>query len=115
MKKAFLGIVITMMFGSCVRASTDATPKTTRFELTVITAADNRTVIPGADVVVIEATGHARTIGKTDRFGAVEVALTTPWRAILVCHPLFSCGALRPEDVEGFATRTIALPPIVLR
>ncbi|HJQ12880.1 MAG TPA: hypothetical protein VJ840_17750 [Gemmatimonadaceae bacterium] len=107
--------ITTLLLVKCHHAWAQDPAESARFELTVITAADFRTPIPGAEVVVIDALGGTVLIGVTDRFGALNIQVPRPWSAIVICHPLFSCSALRPRDVAGSEARTIAMGPLVLR
>ncbi len=85
--------------------------------LSVINAADNSTGVPGVEIAIVEANGTQRTLGQTDTWGRVTLSADVLDRSqvILVCHPLFYCGALRREDFIGFRERTIAIAPLVLR
>jgi hypothetical protein len=114
MRNALLAILIFTAVGSCAHGASKTAAASAHLEVTVISASDNRTRIPGAEIVLLDLSGE-RHLGKTDEFGNIEIDLARPWRAVLICHPLFSCAALRPADVDGFETRTIALAPVVLR
>lgn len=87
--------------------------------ITVITAADNATRLPGADIYIVHATGTARA-GATDQFGRIELerASLNPdssFLGVMVCHPVFYCGMLRGEDIHGRGEMTIALATRVVR
>jgi hypothetical protein len=85
----------------------------------VITASDNATRLPGADVFVIRGTGSVERLGTTDEFGLLVIkrdALTNggiPPVGIMFCHPAFFCGILRADDVAHREDPTIALAPYV--
>lgn len=89
--------------------------------LTVITAADNITRLPGADVHIIHASGRVEGVGVSDQFGRVEVqrdaflSEEAPAIGVLVCHPVFYCGLLRTDEVVARTESTIALATRVIR
>jgi hypothetical protein len=98
-----------------------AADKTVPLALTVITAADNVTRLPGAEVFVLHASGRLERIGATDQFGGIEVQRAAflepqaPAIGVLVCHPVFYCGMLRTEEVAARTESTIALATRVIR
>jgi hypothetical protein len=102
----------------CEHAQTAAAARSDTILLRVISAADNATRIPGAEVFVVGDHGALVRIGATNTYGEIKVrrsALTTSSNAvaIVVCHPVFFCGALRSEDVAPRDQATLALAPFV--
>lgn len=85
--------------------------------LRVVAATDFRTAVAGAEVSSVTDTGALVTIGETDTSGTITVPseVVAHSRAVLICHPLFNCGALRFEDLSGFRERLLALAPVVVR
>lgn len=86
--------------------------------LRVLNAADNATRIPGAEVFAVKDQGALGRIGVTDVNGYIKVprsALTTSGNAVavVVCHPVFFCGAQRVEDLAPRDEATLALAPYV--
>ena len=73
--------------------------------VTVITASDKVTRLPGADVYIIGSTGTVEHVGTTDQFGHIELrhdfaSSDSPALGVMVCHPVFYCGILRAEDLN---------------
>jgi len=90
------------------------------FRLTVITAADNVTRLPGADAFVIHSNGLIEQVGASDQFGRIDLRRRpflgeNPAIGVMVCHPIFYCGILRTDDMAERAEGTIALAIRVIR
>lgn len=102
-------------------ATEQGTGTTGSLALTVITAADNVTRLPAAEVFVIHVDGRVEPVGITDQFGRVQVQRgpfldnDAPAIAVMVCHPVFYCGVLRTEEVATRTESTIALATRVIR
>jgi hypothetical protein len=88
--------------------------------ITVITASDNMTRLPGADVSVVRSTGAVR-VGTTDQFGRVELKRDlfangdSSFVGVMICHPVFYCGILREDDLHGRGEITIVLATRIAR
>lgn len=90
------------------------------FKLTVITAADNVTRLPGAQVFVLHSDGRIESVGMTDQFGSVVIPRTAIVDAdmrigVMVCHPVFYCGIIREQELTIRDEMTIALATRVMR
>jgi hypothetical protein len=86
--------------------------------ITVITAADNTTRLPGADVDLIQRSGQIENVGRTDQFGVITIRrnrIESDAVGVMVCHPVFYCGVLRSPDLTRRTDVTIALATRVIR
>jgi hypothetical protein len=114
MRNATLILTLLVVTG-CAHAQVHEAPKRSdTILLRVISAADNATRIPGAEVFSVGDRGALMKIGSTDAYGQIKVrhsAVTTSMNAvaIVVCHPVFFCGALRGEYIAPRDEATIAL------
>jgi hypothetical protein len=119
------GLLLVVLLAACASSSSTTASDVAGgpgpvgpLSITVITAADNKTVVPGAEAYVTVLGNEPRLIAKSNAFGELEIKATdlqTQWSTLLVCHPLFYCGAFRHSDLEGFQSKTIALAPLILR
>ncbi|MGH9419283.1 MAG: hypothetical protein ACRD3J_04855 [Thermoanaerobaculia bacterium] len=108
-------IVVLLVLTGCAHAQEQGAAKRSDIVLLrVISAADNATRIPGAEVFSVGDRGALTKIGSTDTYGEIKVkraAVTTSTNAvaIVVCHPVFFCGALRSEYIASRDEATLAL------
>jgi hypothetical protein len=113
MKKSVVAAMVLLLVG-CTSAITAAPARPTTIVLRVISASDNATRIPGAEVFTVGNQGTLSRVGATDTFGEIRIdrsALSTRENAIaiVVCHPVFFCGALRADYVAPRDEMTLAL------
>lgn len=89
--------------------------------LQVASVAQETTFLPGVKVIVLLRDGAVREVGKTDEYGIFVLPrqFTKPSiaRAVLLCHPLFYCAALRVDTgtLEAYDEDFVSLAPLVLQ
>src|SRR5688572_19127186 len=99
--------------GSHGSTSVPIEQETSVLAITVITASDNITRLPGAEISVVRSTGVMRA-GTTDQFGHIELKRDllmnsdSYFMGVMICHPVFYCGILREDDIKGRGEITIA-------
>ena len=85
----------------------------------MVNAADTAMPIPEVEVSVITDQGAVRVIGATDRFGEVTIPKSELVRssAVLFCHRLFFCGAIRPQEsrLTDYREYLITIAPVTVR
>lgn len=121
MNRSFLvaiALVLVMMLHGCTPTISAAPTRPAIFLLRVISAADNATRIPSADVFTIGDQGALILLGQTNMFGEIKIDRSVlPKKdnviAIVVCHPMFFCGALQTDYVTPRDEMTIALAVVV--
>jgi hypothetical protein len=108
-------IALLIFTAACAHAQPPSAAKRSEVVLlTVISAADNATRIPAAEVFAVGDRGALMRLGATDLNGEITVGrmvLTTEANAVavVVCHPMFFCGALRAEYIAPRDEATLAL------
>jgi len=106
--------------GSHAASAVPIEQETSTLSITVITASDNMTRLPGADISVVRSTGLVR-VATTDQFGHIELRhdvlmnSDSSFIGVMICHPVFYCGLLRDDDISGRGEITIALATRVAR
>lgn len=109
--------VLTLLSG-CAHAKDGPAVRSATVLLRIISASDNASRIPGAEVFSVGDHGALVRIGVTDTYGEIRVnrsALPKSGNAvaIVVCHSVFFCGALRADYVAPRDEMTLALAPYV--
>lgn len=113
MRKAV--VIIALIVAGCAHGQKSETSRRSDIVLLrVINAADNATRIPGAEVFSVGDHGALTKIGSTDANGEIRIKRTAVTVspnavAVVVCHPVFFCGALRGEYVAKRDEATLAL------
>jgi hypothetical protein len=110
----------TRVSGGAIAVAAQQETSLSLLAITVITASDNMTRLPGAAIYIVRAEGAAH-VGTTDQFGRVVLERALWMNAdeaffgLMVCHPIFYCGILRDEEIQGRGETTIALATRVAR
>jgi hypothetical protein len=106
------------LLSGCVHAQGTSPARSVIVLLRVINAADNATRIPGVEIFTVGDGGALRRLGATDVNGEIRLERSalpksTNAVAIIACHPIFFCGALRADYVAPRDEMTLAIAPFV--
>lgn len=96
-----------------------STTSTAVVVITVVNAANTAMPIPEVEVSVITSNGAVRVIGETDEFGQIAIVKDefAKASAVLFCHRLFFCGAIRPHQsrLVEYGEYLITIAPVTVR
>jgi hypothetical protein len=118
MRSIVAAIVVLSTLPGCAHGQSATAQRSSTVLLKVISASDNATRIPAAEVFTVGDHGALVRVGVTDTYGEIKLdraALPKSSNvvAILVCHPVFFCGALRADYVAARDEMTLAIAPAV--
>jgi hypothetical protein len=75
--------------------------------------------IPEVEVSVSTNRGDVRVLGETDRFGRIAIVKSelAGDSAVLFCHRIFFCGAIRPQESRliEYDEYLITIAPVTVR
>ena len=117
-RNVFAVIAVLAMLPNCGHAQSAPAARSAAILLRVISAKDNATRIPGAEVFSVGDRGALVRIGVTGTYGEIRIDRSVLPKsgsviAIVVCHPVFFCGALRADYVAPRDEVTLAIAPAV--